>query len=406
MLRRRMQAFMLATCGAAAIGCSEKPLPQTLVWEPIPLSFKAAIRGVAALSPDEAVAVGYTFPEFLLLAQPVALQRSGGYWLSTPVPGHRDVSFQLHDCARSDDGLVWACGGILPSLDDPFSALPAVYRYDGEWTEVGLDSLLGVNGVLLHGIAAWGAGERLEVRAAGERADQTGVVLQYRNGNWTNMVLPSPAPGASWGLVSVARAVDGTWYAAGPRNDAPGGMVFADRGAGWEIVPGPPVPGLHFTDVAVDPHTNTAWFTANETLGDSLEGALFALRSGTFVHTPIARASGGGYRLFAIDFDAQGHGWVGGGRTLRDPFLAGNLNGSWEEMLTESALGGEFPGEAALEGGGEVVSVSVATADRAYAVGQQEVVEAEGQTELNPRIIELFPKPRGEIDKPRGPLQP
>jgi hypothetical protein len=67
------------------------------------------------------------------------------------------------------------------------------------------------------------------------------------------------------------------------RNDAPGGVVFADRGWGPEMFR-PPLPGLHFTDVAVVPHQH-AVVPANETLGDS-SSALFARRSGLFVHTP------------------------------------------------------------------------------------------------------------------------
>jgi hypothetical protein len=39
-------------------------------------------------------------------------------------------------------------------------------------------------------------------------------------------------------------------------------------------------------------------------------------------------------------------------------------------------------------------------------VGQAEEVEAEGATEFIPRILELFPKPLGEIDKVGAPLGP
>jgi hypothetical protein len=219
------------------------------------------------------------------------------------------------------------------------------------------------------------------------------------------MPLPPPGPGLPvWDLSCVGRSLGGAWYAAGARGDGAGGAVFVDRGSGWQPLVGPPVDGLHFTDLAIDPTDDTPWFTANATLGDSLEGALYALRSGSFVPTPIARTTGGNFKLFAIHFDAQGHGWLGGGRPPDNPFLAGNLTGSWVETVSE-AEHEEFPG-AIEEEGGEVLSIGVAARDRAFAVGQAEEVEAEGATEFIPRIFELIPKPIGEIDKPRGPLRP
>jgi hypothetical protein len=241
---------LLVSCGVS--GCSEKPLPQSLVWEGVPLTFKAALRGVVALSPSDAFAVGYRVPEFLLLSQALCLQRTGGIWVDVPVPGHRDASFQLNDVSLADDGALWACGSVTTIPDEPSTSRPVIYRFDGEWTEVGLDSLAGQDGIALRGIAVSGTGSRFELRAVGFRIDQSGVVLQYRNGSWNWMPIPAPGPGALWDLVCIGRTLGGVWYTAGARGDAPGGAVYEDRGNGWQPLPGPAVPGLHFSDLAVD----------------------------------------------------------------------------------------------------------------------------------------------------------
>jgi hypothetical protein len=321
MLRRRMQAFVLATCGAAADRLQRETVAAVagLGTDPAQLQrppFAASRR----CPPTKAVAVGYTFPNSCSCAA-VGLRRYWRVLAQHAVPGHRDVSFQLYDCTRSDDGFVWACGGILPlarrSLLGAAGRLPLRRRVGRGRARFDAD----VNGIILHGIEACGSGAGFELRVAGERADQTVWCCNTANGGWKNMSLPVPAPNASWGLVSVARR---------DRWDVVHRRVHATtRRAAWSSPIAAPA-GKSSLDrrcpACISPTSrwirtrNTPWFTRQRNPRDSLEGTLFALRSGTFVHTPIARLSGGGYRLFAIDFDAQGHGWVGGGRTLHDPF--------------------------------------------------------------------------------------
>jgi hypothetical protein len=182
--------------------------------------------------------------------------------------------------------------------------------------------------------------------------------------------------------------------------------VYVDRGAGWEALAGPAIEDLSFTALAFD-ENDLPHFTANRVVGDGFEGLIFRLVRGQFEALPIERLSGGWSRLQAIGFDVVGHGWVAGGRAPDDPYLAGNLSGRWVETSAEAEIEGETPppGEEE-ETGGELYAVDVFERFAGLAVGQAEESGPEGYVEYLPRILQLFPRPVGEIDLRGDPVAP
>lgn len=398
--RRARWLVATALLGIAAAGCSEKPLQQKLVWEPYLFSMKAALRGVVATSSDDLLTVGFNIPEHSLLAFPVSLQRVGGIWAPLPVPGHPAESLQLLDLARAVDGTCWACGAVTANPDGSTGSHPVVYRFDGgAWSEVALDELGDTQGVGLQALAISGKGADFELRAVGFRADQTGVAIRYRGGHWSWMSPTPPSAGPTqWTLSAIGRSPYGTWYAGGTQVGTLGATLYMDRGAGWELLAGPQITDLQFTDIAFDAD-GTPWFTANYPSGDVSQGILYALRGGTFVRTTIQRLTPGACQLYAVAFDVEGHGWVGGGHLPDDPFLAGNVTGKWVESVLEHEAPYRPPG-GEVEGGGEIQSISVVSATSAVAVGQAEELGPEGYIEFVPRLFQLVPRPIGEIDKP------
>src|SRR5205085_7422703 len=103
----------------------------------------------------------------------------------------------------------------------------------------------------------------------------------------------------------------------------------------------------------------------------------------------------------AIGFDAEGDGWLVGGREGGLPFVAGTTGGPWVETLAE------IEHEAGFVGGGELFSVSVVGPGSAFAAGYLLEVDAKGLTEAEMLIYQLMVKPAGEIDsRTRLPVAP
>lgn len=390
---------------AALAGCSEKT-PEVLVWEPAPpgaFAAKVAFTDVTAWSADGAIAVGYQVPEFSLFALPVAYGYSGGQWSRMTVPGPGSGSFQLLSVTRDANGVVWACGVVQNSLEQTETARPAVVRFaDGTWTPVPLDELGDQTGLALRDIAAAPPGRPFELRAAGVRANLSGAVLRYDGVHWSVMDVPPPTS-PQWSLFTIGCSPLGTWYTAGLESDPATATIFEDAGSGWSPHVDASLRGLQFESVAFD-GAGTPWFACNRSGSDVLEGVLVRLGAGS-EPVDVQRVTAGPAQYFGIGFSAQGYGWTVGGRAPDDPFVAGNdADPQWTEALAESELQ-EQMGGAFREEGGELLAVSVVARNVAFAVGRAEERDAEGNTEIVPRIFHLHAKPPGENDKP-SPVAP
>ena len=393
-------ALFAAAFAASLLSCSERPLPQVFVWDAVSqavLIENSALTAVAAISRDEAIAVGYATPKGAGFSHSTSFHRAGPRWTEVivPAPAHTG-SNSLLAAVRAPDGSVWACGSVRQLQDEPSTAQPIVYRYAGGlWTEVSLAEVGDLLGSELDAIAVSGIGPGLEVRAVGTTLGE-GLALRFAGGHWSRMPLATSSPFAkSWGLAAVGRAPSGLWYAAGSRLDAPGGAIFADSGRGWRQLIGPAGPALYSTALAFDAEGDL-WLAGNTFDGDSLQGVLYHHRAGAFVAVSITRRSGGSYRLLGLGFDAVGHGWAVGGRTPDDPFFAGLQGDHWVETVAEREheLGPPPPGEQ----GGEIFTVSVVALDVAFAAGQTEEIGHEGEPEVAPRLFELRARPVGERD--------
>src|SRR5262249_55953819 len=156
--------------------------------------------------------------------------------------------------------------------------VPVIYRYaSGAWAVVPFDELGTEAGVALTGVAASGSGPALEVRAVGDTVGQAGRVLRWSGGHWSVMTTPDPSPGGNWTLRSIAySAAIRAWYAAGA--GPTGGAILVDRGAGWEVVPGPGV-SIEWTSVAFDGR-GIPYLAGNHLIGGDQQGDLYRLHLG------------------------------------------------------------------------------------------------------------------------------
>jgi hypothetical protein len=403
--RTTCRQVLLSCACALALGCSEKPRVAS-VWLMTPASAlprNAALRGLAARSPGDAVAVGTVLPEHVVKYQPVALAKTPAGWVEETVPLRPGESMLLAAAAPAPDGSVWACGASTANEDDPTSTTPLVYqRSGGVWQTADLGAVANLAGTRFNAIACTGSGDGFELRIVGTRLGAEGVCLRWRHGSWSWMEVPPPVPGARYGLAAVGCSPWGVWYAAGNNADGPGGAVYADRGAGWTALAGPPRAALEFAALSFDA-AGDPWFAANDASGDALSGVLCVYRAGRFEEVPIARRTPGVARLFALGFNAQGYGWVGGGRPPDDPFFAGNSGGeTWSEVIVDADFGQAASGGEGSEGG-EVMALTVLGKSAAIAVGQVEEYGPEGYLEQFPRVFEYTEVPAGDPDLPAGP---
>jgi hypothetical protein len=351
----------------------------------------------------EAVAVGTVLPEHVVKFEPVALVKTPSGWVEESVPRRPGESMLLTGAAFAADGTVWACGFSTLNEDDPSTTTPLLYRrVAGVWESVDLTSLPDLAGSGFAGLACTGAGAGFELRAVGTRLGVEGVCLRLRNDTWSWMSVPPPMPGARYGLAAIGRSPWGKWYAAGNNADGPGGAVYVDQGAGWRPIAAPARLALEFASLSFDA-AGDPWFAANDASGDELVGVLYTYRNGNFEEITIVRRTPGAARLFAIAFNAQGYGWVGGGRPPDDPFFAGNHGGStWTEVIVDADFGQAQSGGEGSEGG-EVMALAVLGKEAAMAVGQVEEYGPEGYLEQFPRVFEYQPIPTGDPDLPAGP---
>jgi hypothetical protein len=400
---RRLVPALLIVAAVTSAGCSEKRPAPVMVWEFAKslTTRREALTAVLAPPGGPVLAVGYDRPEGRIANSARCFQRTTAGWVEVSMPpAATGWSTVIRNATLAADGSVWACGRSADYEPEPSQILPVLYHYTaGVWTEVPVTGDVG--GVEMLGIAAYGTGSQLVLRVAcSTNFGAGGAMLKFAAGQWSRDSLPAPAGiGAEpWSLAVVARAPDGTWYAAGGRADGSGGVLYADDGVhGWRSLPGAGAyPGLQFSAIAIDPE-GYPWLAGNYVTGDSLQGALFRLAGNRLSPASIARRSPGSCQLYAVTFDPYGNGWVAGGRTGFKPFVAGSSGHGWNEMLTQIEPG---------EGGGAVTFVTGNTlhgvcgldAQSAFAVGYAEVFDFEGLIENEAIIYELIPRPPGDPD--------
>ncbi len=237
--RRVRGAALAVVLAATGLGCSEKPLPGTLVWESVPnLPLRLAyLNAVVALSKDRVLAIGNAPPEGAPLNRPLAMVKNGGAfdlaYLPSPANGW---SASLLEATKASDGSVWVCGRTFDYEPDPSRIQPLIYRYvAGVWSESPIDDAGDLEGTILTGIGSARGGEDPEMRAVGDQRGGRGIAIRRLGGHWTLDSLPAPdAPGAGWRLGEVGQGRDGTWYAGGSTADGDG-LLYVDDGSGWRL---------------------------------------------------------------------------------------------------------------------------------------------------------------------------
>ena len=396
----------LLTLSALAItfnGCSEKP--GDIVWAPAPAGVgaptKVGVTSVVTLGPEEVVVVGFGIGEGSTVFQPAIYHRTAAGWTSTQAPGHDLQSFKLLSVTRASDGTLWACGATRGLDLDLGSSQPVMYRGAGDtWTEVSLAEAGDLTGNELSSIAAGPGGE---LRALGASLSEPSLVLRYAGGHWTKMTLPDLGPQAQgWYLNYVTISPTGIWYAVG--GGTPGGVILADSGSGWRPQPTPAPQPIDIRAAAFDAQ-GALWIGGNYPVGDSAQGVAYKVHGAQFTPISIRLARRGLYQIYAMAFDSQGGGWVVGGRSPDDPFIAGNVGGAWSEVNVDTDL---LPGTVQTgETGGELYSISLLGPDIGFTGGHaEESGFGEGGVDLVARLFKLTRKPVGEVDKPALALQP
>jgi hypothetical protein len=392
--------MVVAVSALSLTGCSEKG--GLYRWDPVHPAGKFALPGVAALSTDEVLCVGYGYPaEGALALQMRSVRYTASGWTSVQVPGHVGESAQLLAAVKAADGTVWACGGARSVEADLSGTTPVVYHYSGgAWSEVSLASAGDVTGALFTAIAAGPDGE---VRVVGPALSGHALVLKYSNGAWAKMPLPDPVGGGNleWTLNAIARSPDGVWYAAGGSDleGLTGGALFRDTSSGWEAIAGPGSGPVNLSALAFDA-SGDLWVAGNYPLADSTQGILYHRTASGFQQVPILLARAGTYRIFTIAFGPEGRGWVAGGRTPDDPFFAGTISTSaWEEVVEKDIPLPTAGSGAVKEEGGEIYGLGLLGGNTGWASGNAEESEGEGGVDFVPRVFRLLP---AEEESERG----
>jgi hypothetical protein len=266
------------------------------------------IEGIAALSPSDAWAVGFTGPSATTL-KPLLLHWDGTRWtqVAAPLPA---AGF-LDAIAMTPHSGGWAIGQEGTSANAGKSLL---LRWDGRnWQKIPAPAALGDH-LTPRGVAVTSPGTAWVI-ALGDTASKFGrsAVMRWTTRSWERAAFALDRPNVQ--LFQVASAPDGTAWAVG--QDATGAdsrgierppLTMRWTGTTWQAVPVPvKVAGLYGVTVAAD---GTAWAVGGTP--DGLLATRWTGRAWETVSVPIGTFPDANGALKGVAFDSATDGWAVG----------------------------------------------------------------------------------------------
>jgi hypothetical protein len=203
-------------------------------------------NGVAAISPNDAWAVGYyqhsSCPPDGCRKRTLVEHWNGSAWSAVTSPNNGDNDNELLAIGAVSPTDIWAVGyKSVPFDGDQAFAM----HWDGvEWSIVEMPAVAGAQVVLLQGMAAIASGD---VWAAGYAGSPSGgesqtITMHWNGSEWA--VVPSPNPGYLGNSLSdiIALGPNEVWAAGTQRVQEPGGsrtLIIRWDGSAWSVVPSP-----------------------------------------------------------------------------------------------------------------------------------------------------------------------
>jgi hypothetical protein len=314
-----------AAVAVVAVVVTSQSRPAALA--PFP-TITGALGGVADTSADSAWAVGDT--GFNASGKTLMLRWNGTAWTRVPSPDP-GTSRHIADVAAASDGTAWAVGCTSCNTKNSVSSQTLILRWNGTaWTRVpspspGPSSYLESVAVAPDG-TAWAVGW------TDSPSYVLGTLIMEWNGTvWTTVQSPDPGsgPGAGDYLSGVGVAPGGGAWAVG-YNDSSGvisSLILRWDGTAWTTVPSPSPNDSYLNTVAAAPD-GTAWavgWTGGNT--NAPVRALLMRWNGT-AWTTVPNPSPVGSYLYGVtaasDDSAWAVGWTGSGANDRTLILRWN----------------------------------------------------------------------------------
>lgn len=223
------------------------PIPACTTWQIIPSPAaplgEGLLTGVAALSPSEAWAVGYTLPPGGSQVTPLIEQWDGSAWRIVSSPG----AGGLNGVAAVSSQDVWAVGGgpggfLIEHWDGAHWSITPSPISSGGGTFTGLSSVVALSANEVWAVGSFEPGGPLPLTTVSL------VALRWDGTAWRAVTAPAPA-GDSWNAFSAAARIPGTsrLWAVGYTGvvaleglDKP--LIEQWDGSAWRIVPSPALP--------------------------------------------------------------------------------------------------------------------------------------------------------------------
>lgn len=308
----------LALC-LILVGMTAVALAATSPWQLTPTPSpgeRSQLRGIDALSTDEAWTVGWT--ETLDASLSLALRWNGTSWTQVPTPspslysGPGGTAVFLEDVKIISSDDVWAVGSYQTvHKGDGFPGFQAfTLHWDGtRWSHVEAPQTpVGSTGGRLRGVDALSSGDVWAVGTrpgADGRVREYGLVLRWDGTRWVELPPTPPITKGDHQLYRVsALAPDQVWIAGGYSPDTGGSETgrYVNRwtGSGWEVHTNIPMHGLesYLEDiVAIAP--DDVWAVGYTNL------------DGYSSEPYIVHYDGAGWQLVRPAFDHE-HGWLMG----------------------------------------------------------------------------------------------
>src|SRR5262245_2614497 len=274
------------------------------------------LYGVAAVSPSEAWAVGYTAGPWDTYTSTTLIQHwTGSAWSVVPSPNPSDDPIyganQLHDVRAFAPNDVWAVGWQWTTI----GSAPLVVRWDGRRWKVSptpndeYRQLVALDGTSSSDI--WAVGHSLNFND-GHQA----LAMHWDGRVWAVVPTPKLADDVYLNDVSVVSATDvwavGFTLPANPRDIQP--IFFHWDGLAWSVVPSPHLSSTYnYLQSIAAVSANRVWAAGYRTISGHQVVSLVERWDGAQwrVESTPNRPDGGNY-LFDVTVDPSGGMWSAG----------------------------------------------------------------------------------------------
>ncbi|MGH3187068.1 MAG: protein kinase domain-containing protein [Streptosporangiaceae bacterium] len=334
---------------AVVVAAQSRPAPPA----PFP-TITGALGGVADTSADSAWAVGDT--SFNANSKTVIMRWNGTDWTRVPSPDPGTFR-HVADVAAASDGSAWAVGCTGCNTKNSINSQTLIMRWNGTaWTRVpspspGPSSYLESVAVAPDG-TAWAVGW----------TDSTSyllrtLILRWNGTAWTRMPSPDPGtgPGAGDYLSGVGVTPGGTAWAVG-YNDSSGGistLILRWNGTAWTTVPSPSPADSYLSRVTAAPD-GTAWAVGWTGGNTNAPTRTLIMRWNGNVWTTVPYPSPAGSYLDGVitasDGSAWAVGWTGSGASSRTLILRWNGTAWTRVPSPDPGPGAALTGVIALSG--------------------------------------------------------